>query len=291
MLIKYLFKYVSKGLDMYRVVLQYDTNDEIQAYLNCRFIYPYEDVSGKQCLLNGLNTTNNSLDARELYYSEFPNKYVWDSRYKEWIVRSKELSLGRSTEFVDLRKVCGIVYPAFQLTCKAHMLLGDDIEWYEAFCEAVATASLLQIRQLFVSCRPFDFIIPNLILSDDQLKNYMLYELEQLFNAFATTLQDHSFQHSLNFASLNHGQRVVVFVHGHGGTSKTFLWNIIINRVRSESLIVLVVTSFGIACVLLPNGRTTHSRFKIPLSIDESSTSAIKKNTHLSNLVKKNPLL
>uniref|UniRef100_A0A6N2LVY7 Uncharacterized protein n=1 Tax=Salix viminalis TaxID=40686 RepID=A0A6N2LVY7_SALVM len=32
----------------------------------------------------------------------------------------------------------------------------------------------------------------NLILSDDQLQNYVLYELEQLFNVSAATLQDHN---------------------------------------------------------------------------------------------------
>jgi hypothetical protein len=44
MLIKYLFKYVNKGPDRCRAVIQHDTNDEIQAYLNCHFICPYEVV-------------------------------------------------------------------------------------------------------------------------------------------------------------------------------------------------------------------------------------------------------
>ena len=86
-------------------------------------------------------------------------------------------------------------------------------------------------------------------------------------------------------------KQALVFVHGHGGTGKTFLWHTIINRVRSESLIVLAVASSGIASLLLPNGRTAHSRFKIPLSIDESSTCAIKKNTHLSHLLQKTSLI
>uniref|UniRef100_A0A6N2M4E8 ATP-dependent DNA helicase n=1 Tax=Salix viminalis TaxID=40686 RepID=A0A6N2M4E8_SALVM len=51
------------------------------------------------------------------------------------------------------------------------------------------------------------------------------------------------------------------------------------------------VASSGIASLLLPNGRTAHSRFKIPLSIDESSTCAIKKNTHLSSLLQKTSLI
>ena len=44
MLIKYLFKYVSKGSDRCRVAIQGERSDEIQAYLNCRFVCPYEAV-------------------------------------------------------------------------------------------------------------------------------------------------------------------------------------------------------------------------------------------------------
>jgi hypothetical protein len=49
------------------------------------------------------------------------------------------------TRFVDLRKVDGIVYPTFQLACKAYGLLGDDKEWSEVFCEAIATATSPQL--------------------------------------------------------------------------------------------------------------------------------------------------
>ena len=107
-------------------------------------------------------------------------------------------------------------------------------------------------------------------------------------------------QHSLNLPLLNNGQKIIydsvvvavlqkkqslIFVHGHGGTGKTFLWHTIINRIRYEGLVVLVVASSGIASLLLPGSRTTHSRFKIPLTVDELSTCAIKKNTHLSSLL------
>lgn len=40
MLIKYLFKYVNKGPDRCRMMLQNETNDEIQAYLNCHLSAP-----------------------------------------------------------------------------------------------------------------------------------------------------------------------------------------------------------------------------------------------------------
>ncbi|KAJ9543987.1 hypothetical protein OSB04_023694 [Centaurea solstitialis] len=51
------------------------------------------------------------------------------------------------------------------------------------------------------------------------------------------------------------------FIHGHGGTEKTFLWNTTIDRFRSQAEIVLLVATSRIVDLLLPNGRTTHSRF------------------------------
>ena len=56
------------------------------------------------------------------------------------------------------------------------------------------------------------------------------------------------------------------FVCGHGGTGKTFLWNAVIAKLRSEKKIVLAVASSGVASLLLPRGRTTHSHFKYHLT-------------------------
>nr|GEU41801.1 DNA helicase [Tanacetum cinerariifolium] len=51
----------------------------------------------------------------------------------------------------------------------------------------------------------------------------------------------------------------LISVYGHGGTGKKFLWQTIINLLRSHGKIVLAVSSSGIASLLLPSGRTTHS--------------------------------
>ena len=42
MLIKYLFKYINKGPDRARILLYENINDEIQTYLNCRYLGPHE---------------------------------------------------------------------------------------------------------------------------------------------------------------------------------------------------------------------------------------------------------
>nr|GEV59004.1 DNA helicase [Tanacetum cinerariifolium] len=83
----------------------------------------------------------------------------------------------------------------------------------------------------------------------------------------------------------------LIFVYGHGGTEKTFLWRTIINSLRSHGKIVLAVASPGITFLLLPSGRTTHSRFKLPLELTDESICGIKKNTHVGQLIAKTDLI
>ena len=52
---------------------------------------------------------------------------------------------------------------------------------------------------------------------------------------------------------------------------KTYLWRALISHLRSENKFVLVVASSGIASLLLPDGRTAHSKFKIPIDIIRST--------------------
>ncbi|GKA11320.1 AT-hook motif-containing protein [Tanacetum coccineum] len=73
------------------------------------------------------------------------------------------------------------------------------------------------------------------------------------------------------------------FVYRPGGTRKTFLYKIIISRLRSELKIVLAVASSGIASLLLPGGRTAHSKFVIPLELLENST-CLKEAEYMSNM-------
>nr|GEZ74643.1 DNA helicase [Tanacetum cinerariifolium] len=77
----------------------------------------------------------------------------------------------------------------------------------------------------------------------------------------------------------------LIFVYGHGGTGKTFLWKTIISSLRSEGKIVLAVASSGIASLLLPSGRIAHSRFKLPLELTEESLCGITKYTQLGKLL------
>jgi len=91
--------------------------------------------------------------------------------------------------------------------------------------------------------------------------------------------------------SVENGLGKQIFVEGHGGTGKTYLWKAITTKLRSEGKIVLAVASCAIAALLIPGGRTAHSRFKIPLNITEESTCEIKQGTHLAELLKKTSII
>lgn len=55
------------------------------------------------------------------------------------------------------------------------------------------------------------------------------------------------------------------FIDGPGGTGKTFLYRAILAVVRSQRKLALATATSGVAASILPNGRTAHSRFKIPI--------------------------
>ncbi|KEH38008.1 PIF1-like helicase [Medicago truncatula] len=78
----------------------------------------------------------------------------------------------------------------------------------------------------------------------------------------------------------------VFFLHGYGGTSKTFMWTTLAAALRSQGKIVLTVATSGIASLLLPGGRTAYSKFKIPVPLFENSTCNIDGNSDLAKLLK-----
>ena len=57
--------------------------------------------------------------------------------------------------------------------------------------------------------------------------------------------------------------------------------NTIAAKVRRRGQIALCVALSGIAALLLDKGKTSHSRFKIPLSIYEDSVAGLKHNSYM----------
>ncbi|KAL4619591.1 hypothetical protein ACB092_06G090900 [Castanea dentata] len=81
-------------------------------------------------------------------------------------------------------------------------------------------------------------------------------------------------------------ESMIFFVDGLGGTGKTFLYRTILANLRKANHITIVTTTSSIVATLLPSGRTTHSRFKIPLTPDVLSTCSISKQSDLAELIR-----
>ncbi|KAH9540622.1 hypothetical protein CY35_14G015100 [Sphagnum magellanicum] len=86
--------------------------------------------------------------------------------------------------------------------------------------------------------------------------------------------------------------RLAFFVDGLGGTGKTFLCSCLLSTVRAQGRVAVAVASSGIAALLLDGGRTTHSRFKIPVQgLNSTSTCYISKDFELAALLQATALI
>ena len=76
-----------------------------------------------------------------------------------------------------------------------------------------------------------------------------------------------------------------------GGYQKTFFNEALLSTVRGLDKVALAVASSGIAAELLQDGRTAHSRFKIPIPINELSVCNISLQSDLMKLIQKTSLI
>jgi PIF1-like helicase len=81
------------------------------------------------------------------------------------------------------------------------------------------------------------------------------------------------------------GNPQLFFIDGPGGTGKTFVENLLLANVHSQDRAALAVASSGIGAILLEGGRTSHSRFKIPLDIPSESLCNVSAQSDLAKLL------
>jgi hypothetical protein len=128
-----------------------------------------------------------------------------------------------------------------------------------------------------------------LILGNHLIVEQMDYDLEAqdalAADCMAKLNQDQRAGFDQITDAITTGSGQTFFLHGPGGTGKTYLYNTLCYHLRSQGKIVLCVASSGIAAILLQGGRTAHSRFKIPIPCHESSVCSISKNSLLAPLM------
>ncbi|KAJ9568236.1 LOW QUALITY PROTEIN: hypothetical protein OSB04_004202 [Centaurea solstitialis] len=114
----------------------------------------------------------------------------------------------------------------------------------------------------------------NIIVSDEDLQSIHRLNKNQKI-AFQTIID-----------RINSKKGGGFFIDGPGGTGKTFLYKALLAKIRSVGDIALATATSGIAASLLLGGRTSHSRFKIPLNLAEGVACRISKQSSLANLIR-----
>ena len=113
-------------------------------------------------------------EARELYYADFPSKFRWHSKHRQWRLRKKRVVYGRMAfipptagekyyarlilsvaknlrSFEDMRTVDGVLYPTFREACQARGLLENDDDLRSMLSEAIHLRTGPSLRSLFLS--------------------------------------------------------------------------------------------------------------------------------------------
>nr|GEY51079.1 DNA helicase [Tanacetum cinerariifolium] len=302
MLINYLFKYISKGME--RILAQITSPvgepssqanrvniqvEEIQNFVDGRYICPYEafwrilkfEIHSRQPVVQILSihlenmqvvtfrdhqspkaVANNeaskmttltewfeynkfNIDDRHLTYLDFPKYFVWYADSKVWSPR-RCAGQGSISRLAHVHQsACELFYLRILLRHQKDFGLPP---FSRRLLEELKNRKLIEERSYNRDELAQEMNILVLKLKADQRRTYDL-----IMNAIAT------------------GQQELIFVYGYGGAEKTFMWKAFINALRSQGKIVLAVASFRIASLLLPNGRITHSRFKLPLELKNES--------------------
>ncbi|XP_012856955.1 PREDICTED: ATP-dependent DNA helicase PIF1-like [Erythranthe guttata] len=111
------------------------------------------------------------------------------------------------------------------------------------------------------------------------------YEAENKLNPE----QHKAFSRILHF--VERGKSGIFFIDGPGGTGKTFLYRALLAHIRSKKRIAIATATSGVAAAIMPGGRTAHSRFKIPLDANASSSCSISKQSGAAELLRKAQLI
>nr|GEY20419.1 hypothetical protein [Tanacetum cinerariifolium] len=301
----------------------YDENSDLETILH--------KLSVGHSMFEGWMKMNELYPAdRELTYAEFPTKYVWNAPKRIWTLKKQGKSIGRihnvpiSTRDAfycrmllnsakgcrmhdEIKKVNGVVYPTYKEACYAAGLLEDDKEYIKYLVvsdEEKKNINLFYIEELMRSRGSILRRWPEMPYPDEryisEFGNRLIYdeldynpaELQSEYECLYVSLKTKQKSvYDIIMNSVETGQGGVYFVYVYGGTRKTFLWKTHGVGIRRKGDIVLNVPSSGIASLLMSEGRTAHSRFHIPININETSTFSICPQSDLGALLKKCKLI
>ncbi|CAG8471117.1 4110_t:CDS:2 [Acaulospora morrowiae] len=225
-----------------------------------------------------------------------------DNEYRQCMIEAKEFQMpSQLRDLFATLLVFGNITDVQQLWNENFNAMAEDF-MHKGISEGqYQIQAVLQSLNIFLQRHArtvIDYDLPELILETEieNLSKILLEELSYYIApedlAKANTLNEAQrivFNEVLNL--INQDKGGVLFIDGPAGSGKTYVYDCLLSHIRSNHQIALAVASSGIAALLLHGGRTAHSRFKIPIIIDENATCNIKKGTDLAILLQKAVLI
>ncbi|KAL5568507.1 hypothetical protein UlMin_025082 [Ulmus minor] len=311
--IKYLYKNIYKGHD--RIAFHINSNnnekniDEIQNFQSARCISPPEaiwriysfilnenhpsvytlqlhlenqqlitlqktdklnriidnDFASRSMLTEYFNMNKTNQKAKTLLYNQFPEHFVWNQRDKFWMSRKKGHVIGRIVttnlsegERYYLRLLLNHIRGA---TCFQDLRIVNNV-LTSSFRESALLRGLLKSDNNLTTC----------------LEEASLYEMPYTLRRLFVTI--------LAFCEPNDPKKLWEKFHIPMCEDYSQL-----NIFRSKKLIALATASSGVAAAIMPRGRTAHSRFKLPLDIEEKATCSVSKQSGLAKLLQTTKLI
>ncbi|XP_021995720.1 uncharacterized protein LOC110892890 [Helianthus annuus] len=258
--------------------------------------------------------------ARVYLYKDFPKHFTWNGSTRRWNPRGGKKQRGRivsanpaegeryylrlllsnvrgPTSFEHLCTVNGQRCETFRKAALELGLIEDD----EYLSQCLEEASTFQfpnaLRSVFLQSMGKninEFDLPK-ITDDVNLQDAGCRELQEEYGIVLEP-EHLSAKDSLNPDQKNVFDEImmhvdndlpgVFFIDGPGGTGKTFLYIALLAEIRSRGLIALATASSGAAANNMPGGRTAHSRFQIPLNLENNSMCNIKKQSGAAKLIR-----
>ncbi|KAF8049879.1 hypothetical protein N665_2102s0002 [Sinapis alba] len=237
---------------------------------------------------------------------------------KEWhdaIEEPSQWATGRQLRrlFVTILIYCQVIDP-LKLWNHTWRFLSEDILYMkrkefrfpglELEDDQIKQYTLIELEQLLKANAQSLTDYPDIPLPDQAILSEISNTV--LRKELSYDVQKEAETHGLLLNAMNKEQRTVYdavlhsvgnqvgqlfFVYGAGGTGKTYLYRTLIAKLRSVGKVVIPVASSGIAALLLPGGRTAHSRFKLPLTLSDVSMCDIHRGSTVAALIAKSDLI